>query len=246
MTPLIALIALSSTFAKETKTYSIDGLERTALVFSTKSKNPPLVFCFHGHGGTANHAARSFRIHEVWPEAVVVYMQGLPTATPNDPKGLKPGWQTRKGIMEDRDLKFFDAVYKDLVKTYQLDKSRVYSMGHSNGGRFTYLLMQQRGELFAAFGPSGSPSFIADMPTKPVFHVAGEKDPIVSFQQQSRTLDLIKRRNGCEEGKSVGKYTTKFEGKNDDDVVAYFHPGGHEFPKPIPELLVEFFKKHKK
>src|SRR6478672_3764464 len=51
----------------------------------------PLVFDFHGHGGKDRHAARSHRLHEAWPEAVVVYMQGLNTPGKlTDPEGKKP------------------------------------------------------------------------------------------------------------------------------------------------------------
>ena len=40
-------------------------------------------------GGTMNFAARRFRLHELWPEAVVVYPQGLATKTPRDPAGKR-------------------------------------------------------------------------------------------------------------------------------------------------------------
>jgi len=193
------------------------------------------------------NAARSFQMHEMWPEAVVIYMQGLPTRSRLvDPEGQKSGWQTAQGQYGDRDLAFFDSVFAGITKSEKVDLNRVYAMDHSNGGRFTYLLMQQRGDLFAAFGPSGSPAPLLGMPAKPVFHIAGEKDPLVKFEGQSRTLDLIKKRNGCEDiGKKTGEYTTFFKGQNGNDVVAYFHPGGHEYPRnDAPKLIVDFFKAH--
>ena len=67
-----------------------------------------------------NNAARSFRYHELWPEAIVVYMQGLKTPGQlTDPKGLRAGWQKEKGDQDDRDLKFFDAVLQSLKKDYK-------------------------------------------------------------------------------------------------------------------------------
>lgn len=247
---LSVIVAILGQSSPSVKTYVVGGVDRRATVYAPTKKvaHPPLVFGFHGHGGNMVNAARSFQMHEEWPEAVVVYMQGLPTKTQlTDPEGKKSGWQTAQGQYGDRDLAFFDSVYRDLVKTYSVDVDRVYSMGHSNGGRFTYLLMQQRGSLFAAFGPSGSPSFVAGMTAKPVFHIAGEADPIVNFRGQSRTLDMVKKRNGCAEGKKTGKYTTLFVGKEGNDVVAYFHPGGHEYPRAdAPKLIVDFFKAHKR
>lgn len=246
ITALFSLLLFQPNF--ETKTYSVNGVKRVADIYapSVNSKHPPLVFGFHGHGGNTKNASRSFQMHTEWPEAVVVYMQGLPTKVQRtDPEGKYPGWQISAGQNQNRDLAFFDAVYADVTKRFGVDLDRVYSMGHSNGGRFTYLLMQQRGDLFAAFAPSGSPSPLAGMPAKPVFHIAGESDPLVPFKGQSTTLDLIKKRNGCGEGIKTGKYTTLFKSESGNDVVAYFHPGGHEYPRSDgPGLIVQFFKSH--
>ena len=62
--------------------WKIDGVAREALIYLPSNRSEtalPVVFGFHGHGGTMRQAARSFRLHEVWPEAIVVYMQGVPT-----------------------------------------------------------------------------------------------------------------------------------------------------------------------
>ena len=101
-------------------------------------------------------AARSFGYHTLWPEAIVVYMQGLPTPGKTDPDGKQPGWQRLAGDQQDRDFKFFDAVLADLKKDYKVDAKRVYATGHSNGGGFTYLLWSTRGDIFAAMGPSAA------------------------------------------------------------------------------------------
>ena len=62
--------------------WKVDGVAREALVAapaSAKSESSPVVFVFHGHGGTMRNAAKQFHIHELWPEAIVVYPQGLNT-----------------------------------------------------------------------------------------------------------------------------------------------------------------------
>src|SRR5687768_13981889 len=90
--------------------WDIDGVTREALVYippGAKANNSPLVFAFHGHGGSMQGAARMFHIHELWPEAIAVYMQGLNTPGQlTDPEGKRPGWQRRPGDQADRDLKF--------------------------------------------------------------------------------------------------------------------------------------------
>lgn len=249
MTALFLSLLLQPTVV--TRTYLIDGVSRKADIYlpTVKTTNPPLVFGFHGHGGNSKNAARSFKIQELWPEAVVVYMQGLPTATQKvDPEGKRSGWQIRAGENNDRDIKFFGSVYAEMGNDFLIDPNRVYALGHSNGGRFTYVLMQQHGDLFAAFAPSGSPAPLTGMPKKPVFHIAGEKDPLVKFIGQKLTLDKIKSANGCQkEGRNIGTYATFYEGENGNDVVAYFHPGGHEYPREeAPQMIVDFFKAHVK
>jgi polyhydroxybutyrate depolymerase len=138
----------------------VDGVQREATLVIPESSNDskkPVVFAFHGHGGTMQNALRSFAFEKHWPEAIVVYMQGLKTPGKlTDPEGKKNGWQSGPGDQGDRDLKFFDAVLKTLKADYQIDEQRIYSTGHSNGGGFTYLLWLTRGELFAAMAPSAS------------------------------------------------------------------------------------------
>src|SRR5262245_6625200 len=185
------------------RTWDVDGVKREALVYMPAKKTSgkaPLVFDFHGHGGTAKHAARTHHIHETWPEAVVVYMQGLNTPGKlTDPEGKKPGWQSGPGDQKDRDLKFFDAVLESMKKDHAIDENRIYATGHSNGGAFTYLLWAQRGDRFAAFAPVAAAAglYFQDAKPKPLFHAASEKDPLVTFAMQQRTLDRVKKLNGC-------------------------------------------------
>ncbi len=105
-------------------------------------------------------ARRSFAIESYWPEATVVYPQGLPTKGITDPEGKKNGWQQKKGDYEDRDLAFFDVMLKTFRSDSSIDMRRVYSTGHSNGGRMTYLLWSERGDAFAAVAPSASPAVL--------------------------------------------------------------------------------------
>ena len=96
------------------RTWKIGGVERKAILYvpaAASTAKSPVIFAFHGHGGTMQFAARKFGFQTLWPEAIVVYMQGLPTpGMLTDPQGLKAGWQMTEGLEGDRDLKFFDAV----------------------------------------------------------------------------------------------------------------------------------------
>ena len=108
------------------RTWTVDGTTRETLVYipsQAKSNPAPVVFAFHGHGGSMQNAARTFSYHTRWPEAIVVYMQGLNTpGRLTDPEGKKPGWQSGVGDQGDRDLKFFDTVLAGLESDYRVDE----------------------------------------------------------------------------------------------------------------------------
>lgn len=235
----------------ERMTWVIDGVTREALIH-VPAKVPdggaPLVFAFHGHGGSMAQASRSFPIHEKWPEAIVVYPQGLPTAGQlTDPKGERAGWQGRAGTEGDRDLRFFDIMLADLRQRHAIDPRRIYSTGHSNGGGFTYLLGAERGEVFAALAPSSSllgRGFQKFKP-KPVLHVASPQDELVKFAWQQRMLDYVLKLNGCAAFKPEAMGYTSYPSKSGNDVAVYLHAGGHKYPSEVaPELIVKFFQAH--
>ena len=233
------------------RTWEIDGVKREALIHTPAKKTEgkvPLVFDFHGHGGTARHAARTHHIHTDWPEAAVVYMQGLNTPGKlTDPEGKRTGWQSGPGDQKDRDLHFFDAVLASMKKDYPIDEKRIYATGHSNGGAFTYLLWAKRGDTFAAFAPVAAAAglcFLEAKP-KPLFHAASEKDPLVKFAMQQRTLGRVKKLNGCDaDGKEWAKDCLRYPSKSGTPVVIYLHDEGHRYPAATPALIVKFFQEY--
>lgn len=231
--------------------WKVDGVTREALVSvpATAASETPLVFAFHGHGGTMQSAARKFRYHTLWPDAVVVYMQGLPSPGKNDPDGTRAGWQKDAGDQKDRDLKFFDAVLVSLKKDHKIDEKRIYAAGHSNGGGFTYLLWSARPKLFAALAPSagGFRSRGTDREPIPLLHVAGENDTNVPFERQKQTMTAVRAINGCKaDGKEWAKGCTIYESETGAPFVSFIHPGTHTFPDEAPALIVKFFKEQAK
>ncbi len=247
----LGMVAVAQLHAADTLTrreWKVDGGGREALIYvppKTKAEATPVIFAFHGHGGTMNHAARSFGYHTLWPEAMVVYPQGLKTpGILTDPEGQKAGWQSRIGDQGDRDLKFFDAVLTDLKSEYGVDAKRLYATGHSNGGGFTYLLWAARGDRFAAFAPAAAPAGknLALLKPKPVLHVAGEKDALVKFAWQQQNLNALRKLNECGDGKPWAKDCTVYESKLGAPVVTFIHPGTHQFPDAAPAIIVSFLK----
>ena len=217
-------------------------------------------------------AVATFACHKHWPEAIVVYMQGLnsPGVLTTDPLGRQPGWQYSLGDQNDRDLKFFDAVLASIEQDYKVDAKRIYATGHSNGGSFTYLLWGTRGDVFAAVAPCATATLIgagdlpSDLPAglapwiegakrsmknlkpKPVLHVVGVNDPLVRYEWQQKTIEGLRKFNACGAGQPWGKYCTLYPSKTGTPVVACIHSGGHLLPDDVPPLIVKFFQQYAK
>jgi polyhydroxybutyrate depolymerase len=238
------------------RSWTVDGAKRTALVRMPAgvSGQVAVVFCWHGHGGRSTHSASRWGYAEIDTTSILVFPQGLPTVSPLvDKEGRMPGWQTTVDSEGGRDIKLFDAILADLKKEHAVDARRIFSMGHSNGAAFSYLLWQARPEVIAAIGSvaGGLRGDSKSLPPMPVIHVAGEKDPLVKFAWQQATFAAVKRFNSCtEEGKPWAKEgvldATIFASTKGAPLVTAIHGGGHEYPKGSTELIVRFFKENPK
>jgi len=238
------------------KTWTVDGVKRTALVRVPAGATGQLavVFGWHGHGGRSTHSAGRWGYAEIDTTSILVFPQGLPTVSPLvDKEGRMPGWQTSVDSEGGRDMKFFDAMLADLKKEHAVDDRRIYSMGHSNGAAFSYLLWQARPDILAAIGSVAGSMRGDGKPTTslPVIHVAGEKDPLVKFAWQKATFAAVRRQNGCsEEGRPWAKEgvleATLYPSTKGAPLVTAIHAGGHEYAKGSTELIVRFFKENPK
>jgi polyhydroxybutyrate depolymerase len=228
----------------------VNGTERMAIVEapdSATAKAAPVVFAFHGHGGNSRNSQRTFRMAEAWPEAIVVYPQGLKISGRSDPDGARPGWQHAKGQVDDRDLKFVDALLKELHKRYRIDDKHIFSMGHSNGGEFSYLLMEERPNVFAGFAPSSSaaprPAEGTKLVGKPVFYLGGTTDPLVPFAAQQKTVDIVKRLGACsEKAETWAPNCLYYSSPKGAPVATYITDVGHVFQRDAVPFIVRFFK----
>jgi polyhydroxybutyrate depolymerase len=231
--------------------WKVDGVKREALVEAPPNhskEKPPILFVFHGHGGNMRLPERGQAFHANWPEAIVVYPQGLPTpGFLGDTRGMLPGWQHNPGENGDRDLKLVDAMIETLKEKYPIDDDRIYATGFSNGGFFCYLLWSERPQIFAAVAPGAAqlvPSVQLTTP-KPVFIYGGRNDRLVRFTGQQAAIDRACKANGCEkEGASCGDSCTLFRSTRQAPVMTFIHDGGHVFVPEVRSLIVQFFKNH--
>lgn len=241
--------------------WTVDGQKREALVFAPTddmAKKRALVFAFHGHGGNMNGSAQLMHIQTLWPEAIVVYPQGLPTVSHVDPQGTRPGWQQTAGTDGDRDLKFFDAMVETMRQKYMIDDARIYTTGFSNGGIFSYLLWAERAKVIAAVGEVAGRLF--DPPEhlsepRAVLAIAGSADTTDPFNLQKATIDNDDRpvdnatgqgqQCAVPNGAASGTKCTLYSSTSQTPVKEVIHPGAHVYPTWAPAEIVAFFKNHK-
>lgn len=252
LTIVIALVLTSVSVNATTpvrRTWNVGGVTREALVAvpaTALTVAAPIVFAFHQHGDSMTGASLMYRYHTIWPEAIVVYMQGLKTPGQFiDPHGFYTGWQRFKGDQNDRDLYFFDAVVSSLILDYKVDLLRIYSSGHSNGANFTYLLWAERESVFAAMAPSAgvATGFESKLKAKPLFHAAAFNDPIINYTLQNATINAVKTLNQCAVIGSPWEITcTQFPSASGNPVITLLGYHGHSFPSTASALIVKFFK----
>jgi polyhydroxybutyrate depolymerase len=228
----------------EVMTWKVDGETRRAIMYSpsvASASKAPLVLSFHGRGDNMQNFQHT-NMHIAWPEAIVVYFQGLPT------RGGLSGWQVERGQDADRDLKLVDVALNSLRDRLRVDESRIYATGFSNGAGFTYLLWAERPAVFAAYAPVAGrlrPS-VQPKEQKPIFHIAGTADETTPFASQQEAIDAAKRVDGVTGGGAgCGRGCTIY-GSGIASVMTWIHPGGHEYPSGTSERIAKFFRDHRR
>lgn len=229
---------------------TVDGIERTALVYPGEHAGTtpsPVVLAFHGFGSSAVSMARTL-LHEAYPEATVVYPEGLKIHS--DRLGRDAAaWQAAPGRDHDRDIHFVEALLAELHATVRVDDRRIYVTGLSNGALFTYCLLVMRPKLFAAFaGVAGAVEFVSDAHVpRPVLLIQGKDDHVVKPEAAAHTRDLLRKLNGCGETTIEWRpaYYSYSPCTTGQPVIWRLHSGGHTWPREATRHVVQFFQEQK-
>ena len=240
------------------------GQKREYLLYVPRSydrtKPTPLVISMHG---AMNWPAFQMNLTQ-WNKAadehgfIVVYPAGTGT-------GLKT-WFMDGARTPSRmpDVKFISELIDTLEATYNIDPTRIYADGMSNGGGMAFVLSCTLSHRIAAIGAVSAAqslpwSWCADPTPVPMIAFHGTADPIVPynggkvwiapepFPSVPAWAANWARRNRC--GPSpvesvVARDVTRAEYTNcaDDATVVLYavQGGGHQWPggKPMPEWLV--------
>lgn len=231
--------------------FTVNRVERKAIFFEPKKPQPktPVVFVFHGHGGNAQHASSHINFHAFYPEALDVYMQGMPGVNISllDKEGKYNGWQMNPNDLGNRDVLFFDEVLQFISQQGTADLERIYAVGHSNGSRFVNVLWLMRPNVFAAFvtvaGPGGF--WMKNAPQKSVWISFGNQDKIVpSRVQQFFAKQYLKYFKASEGTHTIDAEVSSYQTSEKKEIIIEERNAGHEFPQSSIPKMVAFLKRN--
>ena len=239
---IVAWLVVAETSAKIMR-WQVNGETREAIVHAPDTAESgealPLVLSFHGYGDNMENFQYT-NVHIAWPDAVVVYFQGLERS-----RGLR-GWVTEPG-RSNRDLALVDVALASLKERYRIDDDRIYATGYSNGGGFTYLLWSERAEVFAGYAPVAARFRDGVQPEvpRPVFVIAGDRDRVVQFEDQQEAFELAIDVNSVrDESMECGNGCTLYGAATTTPVMVWVHHGAHVYPRGASEGIATFFRRY--
>ena len=191
-----AMCTLNSLAQLSNEYLTVDGQTRSFLKYLPVNLDPseqlPLMMCFHGGSGSAEEQLAIGDLRETADEDrfLLVYPQALPD--PND--GGSTNWQVvTSGDLPftfpnpHSDINFVSALIDAMLDMHNVDASRVYAMGYSNGGGFAYDLACRLNDKVTGVGAVARTMYaesydecVVTHPT-PVVTILGTSDFISSY-----------------------------------------------------------------
>jgi polyhydroxybutyrate depolymerase len=173
-------------------TILVDNLKRDYLLtlpptyFDTKNKFS-LVIALHGGGGSALQFEKSSLLTEKanTENFIIVYPEGV------ESDGLLKAKTWNAGLCCDYaaekkvdDVKFISLLIDKLTQEYNINPSKVYATGHSNGGMLCYRLACEIPNKIAAIAPNASTSVFETCNNSrpiPILHMHSELDKNIPY-----------------------------------------------------------------
>ena len=265
---VLSVAVLVVTFLLSDKTsdsLQSSGENRKYLLYVPETYNPatatPLVISIHGFAEWPAHQMQISRWNKLADEYgfIVVYPSGT---------GFPKRWRAHGPVAEADDpmldVTFISELIDTLEQQYNIDKTRIYANGLSNGGGMSFLLACKLSDRIAAIGGVSGAYLLPweeCQPARPVPLVAfhGTSDPIVPYEGgPSASFDIpfpalpewIERyaeRNGCASDPEQIAWHGAVSGiqysrcdQNAEVLFFTIQGGGHSWPggEPLPEFIV--------
>ena len=145
----------------------------------------PLVVSLHGRGSDGDRQMDISQMNRVADQ------EGFLVTYPN---AIDGSWSNRPELT----LGFVDSMLGSIATSYNVDTSRIYATGASQGAIRTYLLAVERPDVFAAIAPVGGvrpllpdgglyPARLPHVPSRPfpLLHVHGTADNVIPYEGSS-------------------------------------------------------------
>jgi polyhydroxybutyrate depolymerase len=262
---VFAILTWSFVINRTNGTLISSGERRSYLLYVPGSYDPstptPLVITIHGFAQWPAHQMHITRWNDLADEYgfIAVYPAGT-----RFPMRWRIVGEAGSSLDPMRDVTFISDLIDKLETEYNIDPSRIYANGLSNGGGMSFLLSCKMSDHIAAIGTVGGvfnlpwedcqPS--RPMPTM-VFH--GTEDPIVPYAGgKYRDTDfffpaipdwvaMLAQRNGCgsapQELPASGLVSGfQYTGCTADVIFYTITGGGHTWPggEPIPDWIAGY------
>ena len=214
---IIFFCLCSITIAQETLKESIvhDDLVRDYIVHipgSYDNKVPiPLVLCFHGYGGTASGISYT-NFNDVSDTAnfIVVYPQG--TLLKRKSHWNVGGWTLDSKI---DDVSFISSLLDSLFERYNINQSRIYSTGMSNGGYMSFLLACQLSDRIAAIAS------VTGSMTPQTYNLCNPQRPIPVLQIHGTNDQKVPYKGNRKWSLSINKVLEYWINQNNCDITPF-------------------------
>ena len=209
-----------------------------------KKANSPIIFLFHGNGGSADNIAGLSNVKAPYiPWFDIASKEGLILVIPDGMMGPKnsKGWNDCRNdasrIPNSDDVGFIKNLLDSLHSTLNYDLRKVYMVGTSNGGHFVMRLAQEIPHRMTAFasivasGPAYSKCTTSTIPVSALFMNA-TKDPLVPYLggntengsviSTDSSIAYWINRNGTQNTPII----TQFRQMSSSKVITYRYPQG--------------------
>jgi polyhydroxybutyrate depolymerase len=246
-------------------TITIEGMQPRTFSLNVPTKYTtgsatPLVLAFHSRTTNATVILANSQILS-WAESMNFIVTGLNGAVYEGASSWNAGnCCTNATTYEENDLLFASTVIDFVSSKYSVDKSRIWAMGHSNGGMMAYRLACDLSEKITAIAVVvGSLVDTSCNPEKQVslLHIHGDLDPLVPIQGGGKldtpniyysVLDYAKA-NSCN-GSSSTNFTSEVQqfiwscpNSSQVQLVNYL-ANSHDWGDGYTEVILRFLFAH--
>jgi len=224
---------------------SINGIERSYHLFNPSQKaNSPIIFLFHGNGGSADNIAGLSHVKAPYiPWFDIAVNEGLILVIPDGTIGPKnsQGWNDCRNdaprIPASDDVGLITTLLDTLKTSLRFDERKVFMVGTSNGGHFVMRLAQEIPHRMTAFasivasGPANSKCSTSTIPVSALF-MNGTADPLVPYLGGNTENGTVISTDSCiaywvkRNGTVTSPIITEFPQKSSSKVISYRYVKG--------------------